>query len=111
MHVQLGLEVLMASDCCNDSIKIPVLMMPCTQATGASQQQQQPAAASKQQPQQQAHKLQQQKPQGQHLSGSKRPAPAAAAGAADGDAAADAAVPKGFFDSKAADDAARGIKQ
>jgi hypothetical protein len=66
----------------------------CMQAGAAPQQQQPPAAAVVQQKQQQ-----------QQLAGTKRPA-----AGTDG-AAADAAVPKGFFDDKTADKKARGIKE
>jgi hypothetical protein len=71
---------------------------------GTAPQQQQPAAATAAavQPQQQ-------------LSGTKRPAASLAGSSgsrgADGAAAADAAVPKGFFDDKTADKKARGIKE
>jgi hypothetical protein len=47
------------------------------------------------------------------LAGTKRPAASLPGGSngVDGAAAADAAVPKGFFDDKTADKKARGIKE
>jgi hypothetical protein len=77
-------------------------VLPCVQA-GATPQQQQPppaAAAAAQQKQQ--------------LAGTKRPAaslPGGSNGVDGAAAAADAAVPKGFFDDKTADKKARGIKE
>jgi hypothetical protein len=72
-------------------------LRPQPAGTSIEQQQQQQLAGTKRP----ASSLQAPGPQG--------PAAAAAAGAA-GAAQPDAAVPKGFFDDKAADNAARGIK-